>query len=267
MRLWTYRRLLVVESPTLTPFLSAGGGYTVREAESWHEAVSLAPRESPSTVVLADPFAGSADEPDPALHAFIRSAPSLPVVAAVDLARAPLAAIRTLYAWGVSELVDVGVDRAPDALPTRLRSAHARPFKRRLEAGLSRHVPALGLTLIRAAAETAVDRGHAVDMAQVFAVGEKTLAGWCLRQGLPQPRRLLGWLRVLLALTLLEEPERTWRTVATGCGYNDDSGLRRALGAMLGGVPAGEGRHAWTFPLAMEVFNGELREGRERSRS
>jgi AraC-like DNA-binding protein len=260
------RTLLVIGSPELAPLLRTGDGYHVCEVEGWAEAGVLALREPPSTMVLTAPFA-TREQPDPGMLDFLQRMPSLPVVIAVDLGSAPQQATREILSWGVSEVMDLGIDRAADALPYRLKAAHARPFKRRLDMGLSHHVAARTRVLIHAAAAVTVDNALAEDFARVFDVQAKTVAGWCRRQGLPPPRRLLAWMRVLLALMLLEEPGRTWRAVAAGCGYTDDTNLRRTLTKLLGPVPTGEARQRWTFARGMAAFDDELRNCRERVRS
>lgn len=260
------RTLLVIGSPQLALYLLTGDGYHVCEVDDWAEAAALAVREPPSTMLLADPFTTS-EQPGPGMLDFLQRMPSLPVVVAVDLAKAPEEVTREILQSGISEVVDLGMDRAPYALRSRLNAAHARPFKRRLDMGLSHHVQARARILIHAAAAVAVDNGFAEDFARVFNVQVRTIAGWCRREGLPSPRRLLAWMRVLLALMLLEEPDRTWRNVATCCGYADDPNLRRALTKMLGHVPTGHARRRWTFPRGMAAFDEELRDWRERVRS
>jgi AraC-like DNA-binding protein len=259
------RTLLVIGSPQLAPFLRTGDGYHVREVDGWREVAAVATREPPSTLVLAEPFTADG-RPDLGMRDFLLRMPSLPVVAAVDLGHAPVPSTREILGWGISELLDLGLDRAPDSLICRLDSAHARPFKRRVDSGVSRRAPARARTLIQAAAAVAVDAGLAEDFAHMLGVQMKTMAGWCRRHGLPAPRRLLAWMRVLLAMMLLEEADRTWRSVAAGCGYTNDANLRRTLTAMLGQVPTGQARQTWTFAHGITAFNRELTECRERAR-
>jgi AraC-like DNA-binding protein len=260
------RTLLVISSPQLAPFLERGDRYHVCEVEGWTEAAALAVREPPSTMVLADPFA-TGERHDRGMLDFLQRMPSLPVVIAVDLANAPEEVTREILQSGISQVVDLGIDRAPDALWFRLNAAHARPFKRRVDSGLSDHVQGRARILIHAAAAVAVDNGFAEDFARVFNVHFRTITGWCRREGLPPPRRLLTWMRVLLALMLLEEADRTWRNVATCCGYAGDPNLRRALTKMLGPVPTGHARRRWTFAHGMAALDEELRDWRERIRS
>ena len=57
----------------------------------------------------------------------------------------------------------------------------------------------------------------------------RTVLRWAERAGLPAPRRMLAWMRILLAAVLLDDPGRTVLSVAHACGYSSDSSLRRAM--------------------------------------
>lgn len=171
-----------------------------------------------------------------------------------------------LLEWGVSELVDLPIEAPPEALVARLRAAHARPFKRRLEE-LSRYASGNAMTPHPGGRGVTADGGLSTDVAAVFGVRERTLAGWCTREALPPPRRLLAWTRVLLAVGLLEEPARTWRNVGHATGYVDEGGLRRAIKRLVGEVNALSDRRPHAFANALAAFARELRARRERTDS
>lgn len=259
------RRLVVLASPRLAAFRDFGWRYESVLVDGWGELMACVEQEPPSSAVLLDPFAGADAEPDPRLAELLRRTPSVPVVAAVEMNPWRVGGARRLLEWGVSELADLGVERTPAALLPRLRAAHARPLKRLLEPALSRYVSAPALTLLRAAAEVVVDGGGRTELAGVFGVGERTLAGWCAREGLPHPRRLFPWMRVLLALSLLEEPKRSVLAVARVTGYVDYRSLGRAVRQLTGdvGLATTRGR---SFAEAAQRFDAELREMRERVR-
>lgn len=56
------------------------------------------------------------------------------------------------------------------------------------------------------AAETAATGGQAEDLAHVLSVTRRTLLRWSEQAGLPPPRRLMAWMRILLAAAMLDEP-------------------------------------------------------------
>jgi AraC-like DNA-binding protein len=209
-----------------------GGEYHVQVLD-WVALTAAARQAPPSAAVLVDGFTSREPEPDPRLRDLLKAAPSLPVLVAFDLAAAQARGVRLLADLGVSDFVDLPIEHNPSSLLVRLQSTHARPFKRRLEKGLP-DVSPHALTLITGAAGVVADGGLSTDLAQEFGVSERTLTGWCAREGVPPPRRLLAWQRVLLATALLEEPWRTVEDTARAVGYTDDSTFRRAAAALLG---------------------------------
>jgi AraC-like DNA-binding protein len=249
------RRTLFVLGFDVRRRAEALDGYVVQQVAEWdvlRERVRSAP---PSAVVLVRV---RGDGETGALREMIQVAPSVPAIAAVSLHQSSAAALRTLLETGVSEIGGVdGTSELRTLLPT-LRRAHASPLKRRIEERLPVWVPEEARTLIRAAAETAVDCGGREAFAGIFGVYVRTVADWCRELNLPPPRRLLGWVRVLLALTLLEEAHRTVISVALACGYKDNSSLKRAIENFTG-TPALPSIRDQRFAPAFDRFADELR--------
>jgi AraC-like DNA-binding protein len=231
-------------------------GYHLRPLEQWphlRERVRTAP---PSSVVLVR-TRGEARELA-AVSELIRDTPSVPVVAAVDFAEADAGRVRAVLAAGVAEIANLEGVASLEAFVPTLRRAHAQPLKRRMEARLPVWLPEDARTLLRAAAETVVDRGARDAFAGIFGVYFRTLSERSADLRVPMPRRLLGWMRVLLALSLLEEAERTVMNVALCCGYNDNSSLKRAVENFTGVPPTGSIRDQ-RFDAAFDAFVAELR--------
>jgi AraC-like DNA-binding protein len=248
------RTLLVLDSHVPAQ-PEAVGGYVVQRAgglAALHELARFAP---PSTVVLLRARGDDADVAE--LRGVIRATPSVPVVAAVGFRDASAGQVRALLDTGLAEIATLDGTGGLRALVPVLRRAHARPLKRRIEERLPVWVPEDARTLIRAAAETVVDLGGREAFAGIFGVYVRTAAGWCRELDLPPPRRLLGWVRVLLALTLLEEAHRTVLNVALACGYKDHNSLKRAI-ENFAGTPALALRDQ-RFDPAFGQFAAELR--------
>jgi AraC-like DNA-binding protein len=250
----TPRTLLLLDSPALRPFTFMRGEYRV-QVLGWEALITAARHAPPSAAVLVDGFTYREPEPDPRLEQLLQAAPSLPVLVAFDLASAQAPGVRLLADLGVSDFVDLPIEHNPSTLLVRLQSTHARPFKRRLEKGLPDISPQ-ALTLVAGAAGVAADGGLSTALAREFGVNERTLSGWCARAGLPSPRRLLAWQRVLLALALLEEPWRTVQDTARAVGYTDDSTFRRAGAALLNQRLS---RGNPSFDVALAAFRAELK--------
>jgi AraC-like DNA-binding protein len=249
-------RTLLVLASDFPGAPKAVNGYAVQAAEDWAELAERVRSAAPSSVVLVRVEAG-ADAAE--LQELMRTTPSVPVVAAVSFRQGGAAQVGALLAAGISEVVNL------DALPVlagmvpTLRRAHARPLKRRIEAGLPVWVPEEARTLLRAAAETVADRGGRPMFAGIFGVYVRTVAIKSRELNLPPPRRLLAWVRVLLALSLLEELERTVINVALVCGYRDNSSLKRAIENFTG-TPAPASIRDQSFAAAFDRFAGELRD-------
>lgn len=258
------RDLLIHDSPALRRLLKINGGYTARGLP-WDDLTALAREAAPSAVLIVAPFDDpSLPVPNPRIPELIAaSAGVVPVLALVPFQSAFTAGVRTLLDQGVTEIADVDLEATPAAITPRLQAVHAQPLKQLVEPALSRLAAANARTIIRAAAEVAVDGGTAVDLAEVFRSTERTVSGWCAREALPPPRRLLAWLRLILALSLLEAPHRSVARAARGAGYSFDHSLRRAIRDMLGGDAPPRER---TVSQALDAFASELRSLREQRR-
>lgn len=241
--------------------------YRVERVSGWDALDAALEGAPPAVAVLADPYEDQPPDggPSPRLRELIVRHPAIPFVAALELTPERMPDIQAILDWGICELADLDLERGPAALAARLRGAHARPLKRRVEDVVSRYASEHALTLIRAACEVAVDGGDAGDLARRFGVSPRTLTGWCAREGLPAPRRLQAWTRVLLAATLLEETGRSVVNAARCAGYATDHALRRAMRDLVGADPATLARDA-LFAAAAQRFNDELHAFRERER-
>lgn len=257
------RRLLLGASPALRKYRPARGygrAYVPVWIEGEEPLLEAARGEPPRSVVVVDALTADGAGPNPLVRRLIEAAPMVPVIAALPLHPQHVPAAWALLDWEVSELLDVEMEPTSRMLAYRAGTAHARPFKRLLEAGLSRYVSGHALVLLRGAAEVVVDGGTRAELARLFGVRDRTVAALCTREALPHPRRLLSWLRVLLALAHLGQPGRGMASAARAAGYADQSSLRRAAAALLDpGVPR-------TFAGALARFDAELRDCRERLR-
>lgn len=249
-------RTLLVLAADFPDAPEAVGGYAVQAVEGWAELAERVRTAAPSSVVLARADAGGRGAE---LRALMSATPLVPVIAALSFRQAGVAPARALLADGIAEIVNLDVVPSLAGMVPTLRRAHARPLKRRLEAGLPVWVPEEARTLLRAAAETVADRGGRTMFAGMFGVYVRTVGEKCRELHLPPPRRLLGWVRVLLALSLLEEADRTVMNVALVCGYRDNSSLKRAIENFTGTPALASIRHQ-SFAGAFDRFTAELRD-------
>jgi len=266
MRSRNVRRVIVLDGLVLGGLGVMDPPFAVEPPVPWTEADEVVRNAPPSAVVLLDPYAGAyPGDAFPRLHELLRRFPSLTVVAALELRPETVGDVSTLLDWGVAELVDTGPESTPHAIHARLRQAHARPLKRRLERALSAYVGTEARNLLLGAAEVAVEGGGAPELARALRVAPRTLTEKCIRADVPPPRQVQAWMRVLLACMLLDDPGRTVYATAYACGYSTDRSLRRAVGSFLG-ADATTLRRGGAFARAARAFNDELRELREEGR-
>lgn len=252
------RPVLVME-PALHPLFSdLPAPYVAVTDLDWSDLDGDLVRSPPATIVVVDPHAAGF----PRVHELLRRFPSVSVVAAAELHPADTA---TLLEWGVSEILSPRLERTPAAAVRRLEQVHARPLKRALERALSRYVAGEAWTILHAAAEVALEGGLAPELAARLGVSPRTLGLRLRRAGLPAPRQLQAWMRVLLAALLLDDPGRTLYGAAYAAGYRTDRSLRRAIHAMLG-VDGTTLRRAGALATSLAAFDRVLWEAREAER-
>ena len=229
----------------------------------WSALRETARDAAPSTVAIVDPLAGSTDgSAAPELREFLLDFAWLPVVAAVRTGPETLESLRLLGRWGVSEVIVEGVEDTPAGIAKAIRFAQGKLLQGLMEEVLPSYLPGRARRLLFAAAEAVSVGGHSPDLAAVLGVTETTVIRRCERLRLPPPRRILAWVRVLLAARLLEDAGRTSQGVAYACGYATEAGLRRVVHNFLG-LGITELRRRGPLRTASTTFLAELREGRE----
>jgi AraC-like DNA-binding protein len=225
--------------------------------ESLRAAVSDAP---PAALLVVDPYAagnGDAMQLSPQLRALLWEFPSATVLAAMELRPGRSHDVRTLGEWGVTDIISIGEEDTHEAISRRLRGAQGRPLQNLLQRCLPTSVSGRARTLLMAAAEVVSMGGRGRDLARSLHLSERTVLRWSERSGLPPPRRLMAWMRILLAASLLDDPGRTVLSVAYACGYSSDSSLRRAMQDFLGTIPTTLRREG-AFSRASRLFLEEL---------
>jgi AraC-like DNA-binding protein len=228
--------------------------------ESLRAAISDAP---PAALLVVDPYVpgnGEVMQLSPDLRALLWEFPSATVLAAMELRPGRSHDVRTLGEWGVTDIISIGEEDTHEAISRRLRGAQGRPLQNLLQRCLPATMSGRARTLM-AAAEVVSMGGRGRDLARQLHLSERTVLRWSERSGLPPPRRLMAWMRILLAASLLDDPGRTVLSVAYACGYSSDSSLRRAMQDFLGTIPTTLRREG-AFSRASRLFLEELAEVR-----
>jgi AraC-like DNA-binding protein len=223
----------------------------------------------PATLLIVDPYdTSSRDGPQlaPELRALLWEFPSATVVAAMEIYPGRSHDLRTLGEWGVTDIISLDEEDTQEAITRRLRGAQGRPLQNLLQRCLPSSVSGRARTLLMTAAEVVSMGGRGRDLARTLHLSERTVLRWSERAGLPPPRRLMAWMRILLAASLLDDPGRTVLSVAYACGYSSDSSLRRAMQDFLGTIPTTL-RKEGAFSRASRIFLNELEEVRQQAKA
>jgi AraC-like DNA-binding protein len=230
--------------------------------EEWAELRDLVRTSPPAALIVVDPYLGNGGDLAGELRALLLEFPSATVIAAFELRPDRYRDLRTLGAWGVADVIVRGEDDTTDAIARRLRAIQGRPLQSLLERSLPANTSGQARALLMAAAEVVSTGGQARELARMLYLSPRTLLRWCERAELPPPRRILVWMRVLMAAELLDDPGRTVSSVAHACGYSSDNSLRRALQDFLETTPTALRREG-AFTIASRAFLRDLVRARD----
>jgi len=224
---------------------ACGDEYVYRAVHDWDDLLEAVQNAPPAALVVVDPYehrsslaANGAARLSPALRTLLTNYPSTPVLAAIQVRPDRFDDLRTLGKWGVVQVISLDHDDTSYSIGRRLQAARGRPMRALLEDVLPPETSGRARAILDAAADVVAAGEHGRDLAGSLHLSRRTLLRWCQRSGLPAPRRLLAWMRVLFACELLDDPGRTVLSVAHTCGYSSDSGLRRITQKFLGASPS-----------------------------
>jgi AraC-like DNA-binding protein len=243
--------------------VATADGYDLRPLPDWATLLREVRGAPASTLLVVDPYLGVATRaaPSPQLATLLERFPSLTVTAAFRAEAGGVGQMLALTDSGVTQLIDLQEEGSEISIAHRLRAARGRPLRKLIEGALPVSVGGPARAILAAAAMVVAEGGQGRDLAASLDVTTRTLTRWCRRALVPPPKRLLAWMRTLLAAELLDDSGRTISDVARSCGYASDSSLRHALGGLLGRTPS-ELREAGAFPIASRAFVRALAEAR-----
>lgn len=235
----------------------------LRRVPGWEELLD-AVREAPASALLVvDPYVGVAPGGSPSIElaALLNRFPSLSVTAALAVRPGRLDDLRRLGEWGVVQILDLDEEVTAVGAGIRLLEVRGRPLRNLIERSLPASTSGAARSILSTAATVVAEGGTGADLARSMYITTRTLTRWCRRAGLPPPKRLLAWMRVLLAAELLDDPGRTVSDVALACGYSADSSLRHVFRTFLEKTP-GRLRDEGAFRSASQGFVEALAEAR-----
>ncbi|MEX2583847.1 MAG: helix-turn-helix domain-containing protein [Gemmatimonadota bacterium] len=243
--------------------VARGEGLELRLLDDWDELLDAVRTAPASSLIVVDPYteAGSDAGPTIELASLLNRFPSLTVIGALELKPGRAGDLLKLGQWGVVQIIDLDEETTAVSLSRRLMAARGRPLRGLVERQLPSYTSAAARAILSAAAAIVAEGGQGRDLAKSLFITPRTLSRWCRKAGLPPPKRLLAWMRVLLAAEFLDDPGRPVSAVALACGYAADSSLRLALRRFTGLNPT-ELRELGAFQTAAAAFVQALAEAR-----
>lgn len=253
--------LLLVRDPALRDVFrtAVSREFDVVLLPHWTALRAYVEERAPSALVVVDPYFGAApgEGPAPELRRFLLDFPFTTAIAALRTGPGRYDDVRVLGRWGIHEVISLEQERTPEAVAHRLEQASVRLSEAALRGVLDVVPEAQGRHILTRAVEHAAGSEPAEELAAELKVSRRTLLRWCESLGLPPPRRLLAWIRVLMAAQMLQDPARQVSAVARLSGYTSDNALRTTLQKFLGKTPK-ELREGDAFGTAAAAFRKEL---------
>ncbi len=240
-----------------------GQPYAVSAVGGW-TGLRDALRRAPATAVSVVGVGADEDRTLRELRDLLAALPSATVVAAVEVTPARSTLLRELLAAGSADVLDLARERTPEAVSRRLGVVQGRTVHRLLGRVVPPGLPPRARGLVSLAAEVVAAGGQTPELAAALGVTERTVSRWLDRAGLPPSRRLLAWLRLLLAAHLLDDPGRSIESVARACGYAGAPSLKFTVRAFFGTTPRGL-RERGAFDALSAAFGRALLDGHDRA--
>lgn len=230
-----------------------------RLVSSWDDLLDEVSTAPATSLIVVDPYEQNDGDSAPSIElaSLLNRFPSLTITAALTVGRGRMNDVLRLGQWGVVQIVDLEEDLSAVALGRRLMEARGRRLHGLVEQSLPSFTSASARAILSAASRIVSNGGQGRDLAKALNITPRTLTRWCRRAGLPPPKRLLTWMRILLAAEFLDDPGRSVSAVAEACGYAADGSLRLALRRFTGLTPS-ELREGGAFGIASTAFIEEL---------
>jgi AraC-like DNA-binding protein len=174
----------------------------------------------------------------PVLATVIARFPSVPVLGYSGIGVAHADELRELASAGVHELVFRDIDDRPTLLRAKLgrgieACAGAHVLRR-----VSAQLPGTLHGLVAYCVSFPRESDEIEKVALALGVHRKTLVNWCRRAHAPPPSTLVTWLRLLLAVEILQSSSHTIERVARGLEFASGSAFRNLCSRYFGRRPA-----------------------------
>lgn len=204
------------------------------------EELSLSLRELAMRVVGVLAEARDArDEPTaPVLTNLMARFPTVPFLGYCGIGVSHADELRELARAGVHELVFRDIDDKPTLLRSKLGRGIEACAGAHVHRRLSEQLPQTLHGMVAYCASFPRESHEIEKVALALGVHRKTLVNWCRRADAPPPSVLVTWVRLLLAVEILQSPGHTIERVAHSLEFPSGSAFRNLCRRYLGHRPA-----------------------------
>jgi AraC-like DNA-binding protein len=240
---------LVRERATLARLIAAFRPTALRQVLTVEE-LSVATRELAMRVVAVVAEARDIQNRPtaPVLATLMKRFPTVPVLGYCGIGVSQADELRELARAGVHELVFRDIDDAPTLLRTKLGRGIEACAGAQVLCRMSAQLPDALHALVTYCVSFPRESHEIERVALALGVHRKTLVNWCQRAHVPPPSVLVTWVRLLLAVELLQSPGHTIERVAHSLEFSSGSAFRNLCRRYFGARPAelrtSEGREA-----------------------
>lgn len=210
------------------------GKFRVRRLGDWPSLHECAPALTRRDLIVVDPYLDSPAGVSPACVDLLLRFPSAMVLGVLNPRAGYLQDVLMLGSRGMREVIDVAELASEGLVRQRLGQLRGGLGSRELLGPLEERLTPRGRAIVQAATVVAAEQGGVRELARKLYLSQRSLLRWSHQAGLPPPRELLAWIRILSAAELLDDPGRTMRSVALVSGYSNEDALGAALAKRLG---------------------------------
>ncbi len=196
----------------------------------------------------------------PAIAALRQRFPSLPILAYVGLTPQEVRGLVAATRAGVNSAIVEGVDDAVGVLGARLTAAGSGQTSELIMDAVRPLVPPSVWPFFRCCAIHGVRPIDVTDAAKTLGIDRKTIRNRLVRAGLPPPRSVIAWNRLLHAARLLDDPGRRVEHVATILEFPSASAfdnMLRRYAALTPGELRTRGAFAWLLDTYIAALRGD----------
>jgi len=223
------------------------------------EELSVSLRELAMRVVgvLAEARDVRGEPTAPVLTTLMARHPTVPFLGYCGIGVAHTEELRELARAGVHELVFRDVDDKSTLLRSKLGRGIEACAAAHVLRRMSEELPEMLHGMVAYCASFPRESHEIEKVALALGVHRKTLVNWCQRAHAPPPSVLVTWVRLLLAVEILQSPGHTIERVAHSLEFPSGSAFRNLCRRYLGHRPA-ELRSSAGREAAYRAFKGSL---------